>query len=99
MFEHSLLGTQRRSKARVLFVPVAIAVHAVVLGGVAVGQYWAIDPVAEPAMVVSFIAGVPQPPPPPAGPPPPSRSRAEQPPSSVEIARSAASEGWPGVGE
>jgi protein TonB len=86
MYEHSLLATQRRSKARVLFVSVAIAVHAVILGGVAVGQYWAIDPVAEPPMVVSYVTDFLEPPPPPSGPPPPPKSRAAQPPSSVEIA-------------
>jgi protein TonB len=86
MYEHSLLGTRRRSKARVLFVPVAIAVHAVVLAGVAVGQYWTIDPVGEPTMVVSFVADFLHPPPPPAGPPPPPKSRAAEPTSSVDLA-------------
>jgi protein TonB len=86
MYEHSLLGMHRRSKARLVFVLVAIALHGVVLAGVAIGQYWTIDQLAEPAMVVSFVADLPQPPPPRGGPPPPPRSRAAQPTSSVDNA-------------
>ena len=86
MFEHSLLAAQPRSKARVLFVPVAIAVHAAALAGVAVAQYWTIDPLTEPSIQVSFITDRALAPPPPAGPPPPPRPRGAQPVESVEVA-------------
>ncbi len=48
MFEHSLLATQQRahSKFRALFFPIAIGVHAVLLAGVVVAQYWNVEPVA-----------------------------------------------------
>jgi protein TonB len=71
MFEHSLLASQRRSRLRILIVPVAVAAHALAVGAVAVGQYWTVGPVAVPAMQVSFVAGVAPPAralaPPPAG--------------------------------
>ena len=51
----SLLASRRRSKTRVLFVPVALAIHAAALAGVAAAQYWVIDPVAEPPIQVSFV--------------------------------------------
>ena len=86
MFEHSLLSTRRRSKVRLLVIPVALAAHVAVLASVAVGQYWKVDPVSEPPIQVSFLTGAPLPPPPPAGPPPAPRSERAQPPESIEIA-------------
>lgn len=74
MFEHSLLEAQTRvrSRFRVFFVPIAIAVHGFILAGVVVAQYWNVDPVPEPPIQVSFFSAVapPPPPPPPAAPPP-----------------------------
>ena len=65
MFEHSLLATQTkvRSKFRALFFPIALGVHALVAGGVVVGQYWNVEPVAEPPIQVSFLSALPPPPP------------------------------------
>jgi periplasmic protein TonB len=86
MYEHSLLSSRRRSKSRVLLAPVAIAVHAVVLGGVAVGQYWSVPAVAEPSIPVSFVTALAPPPPPPAGPPPAPEPRHSEQSAPVEIA-------------
>lgn len=77
MFEHSLLTTQLRagSKTRALLVPIAFAVHASVLAGVAVAQYWAIGPVTEPPIQAIFRYQLPPPPPAAAAPPPASKPR------------------------
>src|SRR4029079_5440955 len=50
MFENSLIAskTPEPSKFRLLILPVALVVHAVVITGVVLAQYWAVDPVAEP---------------------------------------------------
>ncbi|HEX2465965.1 MAG TPA: TonB family protein [Thermoanaerobaculia bacterium] len=86
MFEHSLVVSQRQSQTRVIIVSAALTIHAVGLAGVAVAQYWTIDPVAEPAIRVSFIAAPDPPPPPPAGPPPAPEPSGAVPPQPVEIA-------------
>ena len=58
MFEHSLLVSRRRSKTRILLVPLACAVHGLALAAVAVAQYWTVDPVTEPPLRVSFFSTV-----------------------------------------
>jgi protein TonB len=87
MFEHTLVASQSRvrSRARLLFIPIAFAVHVSILVGVAVGQYWTVGPVAEPPIQVSFMTAL-APPPPPAGPPPAPGPSEPQAAEQVEIA-------------
>ena len=70
MFENSFTaGARRREVAhRLGALPVALAIHALVLGFVLVTQLWAVGEVVEPYTVVSFYS--PPPPPPPARRPP-----------------------------
>jgi periplasmic protein TonB len=71
MFEDALIETIRKKqpKRKLLTLPLAIAVHALVLGVVVVAQLWAVEELPEPTIQVSFYQAPPPPPPPPAPPP------------------------------
>jgi len=69
MFETSLVGLQRKRGARQrwLSLPLAVALHLVVLSSFVFAQYWSVDSVPEPQVIEAFQVALP-PPPPPAGP-------------------------------
>lgn len=57
MFETTLTASkpQREGKRRLAALPVALAVHALVLGVVAVGQLWAVDAVRDVVLVPPLV--------------------------------------------
>jgi protein TonB len=65
MFDTTVMGSRRGRDAgrRLAVLPAALAVHALVLGGVAVGQLWAVGNVPEPDVAVTFFTLPPPPPP------------------------------------
>ncbi len=69
MFETSLVGMQRKKGARQrwLSLPLAVALHLVVLSSLVFAQYWSVGEVPEPQVTEAFQVTLP-PPPPPAGP-------------------------------
>jgi len=69
MFETSLVGLQRKRGARQrwLSMPLAVALHLVVLSSLVFAQYWNVETVPEPQVMEAFQVALP-PPPPPAGP-------------------------------
>jgi protein TonB len=69
MFETSLVGLQRKKGARQrwLSLPLAVALHLVVLSSLVFAQYWNVEQVPEPQVTEAFQVALP-PPPPPAGP-------------------------------
>ncbi len=72
MFDTTLIASNpgREGKRKLAALPAALAVHAVALGSVMVGQLWAVQPVEQPDVVVAFVDFTP-PSPPPAPPKPP----------------------------
>lgn len=72
MFDTTLIASNpgREVKRKLAALPAALAVHAVALGSVMVGQLWAVQPVEQPDVVVAFVDFTP-PSPPPAPPKPP----------------------------
>ncbi len=72
MFDTTLIASNPRPDVRrkLATLPAALAVHVVALGAVTVGQLWAVSPVLDPAVFVTFVDDHP-PSPPPAKPKPP----------------------------
>jgi protein TonB len=72
MFDTTLIASNPRREAnrKLATLPAALAVHAMALGFVMVGQLWAVQPVEQPDVVVAFVDS-PPPSPPPAPPKPP----------------------------
>lgn len=72
MFDTTLIAShpRRQVRGKLATLPVALAIHALAMGFLMVGQLWAVDGVPEPALVVSFVEfhpPTPPPPPPPKG--------------------------------
>jgi len=65
MFDTTRSGREggRQVGGRIAALPVAVAVHALVLGAVVVGQLWAVEGVPEPTTAVTFFTLPPPPPP------------------------------------
>jgi protein TonB len=65
MFETTQENSKRGREAgrRLAVLPAALAVHALALGVVAVGQLWAVERVPEPATAIAFFTLPPPPPP------------------------------------
>ena len=83
MFEATLntfssSGTARRKLA---VMPIALVVHALVIGGAAISQLWAVSDVPEPVIPIAMVVTMPPPPPPP--PPPPQPPETAKPPVTV----------------
>ena len=72
MFDTTLIASNpsREVKRKLATLPAALAVHAMALGSVMVGQLWAVQSVEQPDVVVAFVDLTP-PSPPPAPPEPP----------------------------
>lgn len=66
MFETSLVGLQRKKGARQrwLSLPLAVALHLLVLSSLVFAQYWSVDTVPEPQVTEAFQVTLPLPPPP-----------------------------------
>ena len=71
MFDTTLIASNpgREVRRKLATLPAALAVHAMALGSVMVGQLWAVQPVEQPDVVVAFVDFTPPSPPP--GPPEP----------------------------
>jgi protein TonB len=84
MFEDNLIASKRQkaNKNLALVLPLAVAVHVVVLGGYVLAQLWSVPDVAEPPIQVSFYQAPPPPPPP----PPPPKPAAPMPKAPVQQA-------------
>jgi periplasmic protein TonB len=69
MFEHSLIDLEeKKQRRRFAPLPIAISLHLVVLGSIAMAQMWNVEEVEEPPIpVIGFYGDPPPPPPPPAG--------------------------------
>jgi protein TonB len=69
MFEHSLIDLEKnKQRRRLSALPIAIGLHLVVLGSIALTQVWAVPQVGEPQLAMDPIwLSPPPPPPPPAG--------------------------------
>lgn len=67
MFEDSLIesGAQKGRGRKLVSLPVALALHLVVIGLVVGASIWFVEDVAEPPIPVTFYAAAPPPPPPP----------------------------------
>ena len=62
MFETSLVGRERRrSPQRWLALPIAVALHLVVLTSLVFAQYWSIEPVSDPQVIEAFQVMLPPP--------------------------------------
>jgi TonB family protein len=62
MFDTTSVSVSRRDRARRLAaLPAAVAIHALALGVVAVGQLWAVDPVHEVVPVPPLVVHLPPP--------------------------------------
>jgi protein TonB len=63
MFDTTLMGSKPRLEAggRLLALPVALVVHALVLGVLAIGQLWAVDAVQECVFVPPLLVHIPPP--------------------------------------
>lgn len=74
MFDTTLNASNpgREVRRKLATLPVALAVHAMALGSVMVGQLWAVQPVEQPDVVVAFVDFTPPSPPP--APPKPHRA-------------------------
>lgn len=66
MFDTTLIASKpgRELRRKLATLPAALAVHAVALGSVTVGQLWAVQPVDQPDLVVAFVDFTPPSPPP-----------------------------------
>ena len=66
MFDTTLIASnpRREVKRTLATLPAALAVHAVALGVVTVGQLWAVSPVLDPDVVVALVDNRPPSPPP-----------------------------------
>ena len=75
MFDTTLIASNpgREVRRKLATLPAALAVHALALGSVMVGQLWAVQPVERPDLVVAFVQSTPPSPPP--GPPDPPGER------------------------
>jgi protein TonB len=65
MFENSFVVAQRkRGVRRWLSLPLAVALHLVVLSGLVFAQYWSLETLPEPQVTEAFQVALPPPPPP-----------------------------------
>jgi protein TonB len=69
MFEHSLIDLEEKKQSRRLSaLPIAVGLHIIVLGSIAMAQMWNVEQVGEPQLAMKPIWLSPPPPPaPPAG--------------------------------
>src|SRR5438105_10672593 len=67
MFEDVLIesGSQKGKGRKIVSLPVALALHLVVIGVVVGASIWFVEDVPEPPIPVTFYAAAPPPPPPP----------------------------------
>lgn len=80
MFEHSLIDLEeKKQRRRFAPLPIAVGLHLVVLGSIAMAQMWNVEEVEEPPIAITGYFDPPPPPPPPAGSRRPTQARTQRP--------------------